>query len=779
MEVTRSNFQDVLKELDEVLDKATFLAIDGEFTGLNSGPDANAFDTPAQYYTKLRKGSMNFLLVQFGLAVFTYNSKTNLYSQRSYNFYVFPRPLDRTSPDCRFMCQASSIVFLANEGFDFNKLFKEGIPYLTKEDEEKLNKKMVDKQKVREEGLDLIPISDDDKPQIDEICSGIEDYVNSEDDGKELRIERCNAFIRRLVHQEARLRWPNKIRLETRNENGNQFIIVSKIGTKEEEEQKETERKERVKLEVQEAVGLSVLLRKIADSGKVIVGHNMLLDLCHIIHQFFAPLPESYHEFKSLVHCLFPRLLDTKIICQSGQFKDSVPSNLNQLLETLHSAPFSIPETENIPDRSYKLNNDKSHEAGYDAYITGLCFIALCNRLGELQIPEISTVLPDSPLLNPYLNKLLIARLKDYPHINLIGNDPNPSREHVFHVTFPKQWKLSDLTSLFSPYGGAYVAWLSDTTAYAALHRRDQVSAVVQNLFKSTHYSLKKYRDYQASVEVEETVTKVTTPKTKTTTTTTTKPERKRKISERESPGDEGSAEKAEATGQEDTATADSPKDEEDGWAVASGNDPSSSSTFPAAIRADDKPSPDEEARRDDERRRRRQYEEFCLVRKGGAGKLVTARMELTSSTRYTVLSDLEDDEVARFSVEEELVEFEELEGGLLKVRRERVVESKRQGSPKKSRTTPVKSITDSPRATKRGSPKKSPASSSPDKRKQTATTSSPTLRRRHAAEESPKLDDSRKVNKQKQSAPRSGFSWMKVVQIVALLSTLYIIIHL
>lgn len=67
------------------------------------------------------------------------------------------------------MCQASSIVFLANEGFDFNKLFKEGIPYLTKDEEEKLNKKMEDKQKIRDEGLELIPISDDDKPQIDEI----------------------------------------------------------------------------------------------------------------------------------------------------------------------------------------------------------------------------------------------------------------------------------------------------------------------------------------------------------------------------------------------------------------------------------------------------------------------------------------------------------------------------------------------------------------------------------------------------------------------------------
>lgn len=67
------------------------------------------------------------------------------------------------------MCQASSIVFLANEGFDFNKLFKEGIPYLTKDEEEKLNKRIVDRQKIREEGLEPISISDDDKPQIDEI----------------------------------------------------------------------------------------------------------------------------------------------------------------------------------------------------------------------------------------------------------------------------------------------------------------------------------------------------------------------------------------------------------------------------------------------------------------------------------------------------------------------------------------------------------------------------------------------------------------------------------
>ena len=28
-----------------------------------------------------------------------------------------------------------------------------------------------------------------------------------------------------------------------------------------------------------------------------------------------------------------------------------------------------------------------------------------------------------------------------------------PSREHVFHVRFPSEWKASDLNHLFSPFG--------------------------------------------------------------------------------------------------------------------------------------------------------------------------------------------------------------------------------------------------------------------------------------------------------------------------------------
>lgn len=76
--------------------------------------------------------------------------------------------------------------------------------------------------------------------------------------------------------------------------------------------------------------------------------------------------------------------MDTKVICQSQQFKEHViSSNLNVLLDIMNKSPFSIPDVEPVEGYSYSVLTEKSHEAGYDAYITGLCFIALSNYLGQ------------------------------------------------------------------------------------------------------------------------------------------------------------------------------------------------------------------------------------------------------------------------------------------------------------------------------------------------------------------------------------------------------------
>lgn len=67
------------------------------------------------------------------------------------------------------MCQTSCMSFLASQEFDFNKLFKLGIPYLTASEEEKLIKRLEEKQKIRDETLEILPISDVERPQIEDI----------------------------------------------------------------------------------------------------------------------------------------------------------------------------------------------------------------------------------------------------------------------------------------------------------------------------------------------------------------------------------------------------------------------------------------------------------------------------------------------------------------------------------------------------------------------------------------------------------------------------------
>lgn len=68
------------------------------------------------------------------------------------------------------------------------------------------------------------------------------------------------------MHQEVRLRWPNKLTVESKSDCFGHSLIVQRISSTEEEEQKETDRREREIAEIKQAVGLSVLLRKIAES---------------------------------------------------------------------------------------------------------------------------------------------------------------------------------------------------------------------------------------------------------------------------------------------------------------------------------------------------------------------------------------------------------------------------------------------------------------------------------------------------------------------------------
>uniref|UniRef100_A0A8B9GSA9 Poly(A)-specific ribonuclease PARN n=1 Tax=Astyanax mexicanus TaxID=7994 RepID=A0A8B9GSA9_ASTMX len=387
------------------VEEADFLAIDGEFSGISDGPSVsaltNGMDTPEERYGKLRKHSMDFLLFQFGLCTFRYDQTQAKYLTKSFNFYIFPKPFSRTSPDIKFICQSSSIDFLASQGFDFNK--------------------------------------------------------------KE------------------------------------RFIQVSKVD--EEERRRMEQQKQEREQELNDAVGFSRVVHAISKSGKLVVGHNMLLDVMHTIHQFYCPLPEELEDFKEVTMCVFPRLLDTKLMASTQPFKDLITNtSLAELEKQLKEKPFKAPKVDCCEGfQCYDTASEQLHEAGYDAYITGLCFISMANYLGTPAEPHSHIQLLHSLIYRTLITLLFLMRVIDIPYLNISGPDLQPKRDHVLYVTFPKEWKTSDLYQLFSAFGNIQVSWIDDTSAFVSLSQVEQVQIAMNTSQYAESYRIQTYAEYMQS----------------------------------------------------------------------------------------------------------------------------------------------------------------------------------------------------------------------------------------------------------------------------------------
>uniref|UniRef100_A0ABK0LCB0 Poly(A)-specific ribonuclease PARN n=1 Tax=Rattus norvegicus TaxID=10116 RepID=A0ABK0LCB0_RAT len=459
MEIIRSNFKINLPKVYQAIEEADFFAIDGEFSGISDGPSVTAltsgFDTPEERYQKLKKHSMDFLLFQFGLCAFKYDHANSKHVTKSFNFYVFPKPFSRSSPDVKFVCQSSSIDFLASQGFDFNKVFCSGIPYLNQEEERQLREQFDEKRSQANGAGALtkcpVTIPEDQKKFIDQVIEKIEGFLQREEK-RTLELNPCTGFQRKLIYQTLSWKYPKGIHVET--------------------------------LET--------------DKGKLVVGHNMLLDVMHTIHQFYCPLPVDLNEFKEMTTCVFPRLLDTKLMASTQPFKDIINNtSLAELEKRLKETPFDPPKVESAEGfPSYDTASEQLHEAGYDAYITGLCFISMANYLGSLLSPPKTCVSARSKLIEPFFNKLFLMRVMDIPYLNLEGPDLQPKRDHVLHVTFPKEWKTSDLYQLFSAFGNIQISWIDDTSAFVSLSQPEQVQIAVNTSKYAESYRIQTYAEY-------------------------------------------------------------------------------------------------------------------------------------------------------------------------------------------------------------------------------------------------------------------------------------------
>uniref|UniRef100_A0A3B3QM86 Poly(A)-specific ribonuclease PARN n=1 Tax=Paramormyrops kingsleyae TaxID=1676925 RepID=A0A3B3QM86_9TELE len=515
MEVTRKNFKESLNAIYSAIEEADFLAIDGEFSGISDGPSVssltNGLDTPEERYQKLKKHSMDFLLFQFGLCTFKYDQSASEYLTKSFNFYIFPKPFSRNSPDIKFVCQSSSIDFLANQGFDFNKVFCNGIPYLNQEEESQLREQFEERRSQSNGSQSFISPSSCKGPI--NVPDEQKDFVNKVVVSAFLNNALSCSFQRKLIYQT--LNWNCHIfcliftalqKLLSWLFQKERYILISKVDD-DERKRREQEKQEKEQGELNDAVGFSRVIHAVSKSGKLVIGHNMLLDVMHTIHQFYCPLPQELIDFKEVTMCVFPRLLDTKLMASTQPFKELITNtSLAELEKQLKESPFKplkVESAEGFP--RYDTATEQLHEAGYDAYITGLCFISMANYLGTFLTPPRAHISARSKLIEPFFNKLYLMRIIDIPYLNISGPDLQPKRDHVLYVTFPKEWKTSDLYQLFSAFGNIQVSWIDDTSAFVCLSQTDQVQIAVNTSRYAESYRIQTYAEYMENRQDKQT----------------------------------------------------------------------------------------------------------------------------------------------------------------------------------------------------------------------------------------------------------------------------------
>ena len=471
MEVTRSNFKEALPVISKAIEDSSFIAIDAEFSGLTAGKRGNAMDTCDERYQKLINGVKDFTIMQFGICTFSWNDKRQQYIAKQFNFYIFPKRCDSKMPDVRFLCQSSSLDFLAGQGFDFNKWITQGIPFLLPSDEDRL-RQMVGAYHGRPGPKEKpMPIPPAFEKTIECIMKKVEKLIEDPEQ-KSLRLPPLSPLVHKLVYSSVKAAHKTGLHLESKKiEDGDEYIMITNCS---EEEKNDIENK---KFAREQAVGFTKVICLLSQSGKVILGHNMLLDLLHTIRLFIAPLPDNLDSFKALVKGVLPRLIDTKVMASTEPLKGHFPrSHLQAVYNKSSEAPFVKPNVLFAEGFGDYFSDLKAHEAGFDAYMTGVAFIAMAAFLEKRRDGSAPCGEMDFEIFKPFLNKIfLFPRMKDIPYLNL--DDFMPSRDHVFHIKHP--------------------ATSTRTSAFVSVAKREQATRVMQKLGKGdVPYTIQTYNEY-------------------------------------------------------------------------------------------------------------------------------------------------------------------------------------------------------------------------------------------------------------------------------------------
>lgn len=466
--VTKSNFESSLNDLRRHVKDADFVAIDLEMTGITSAPwrESFEFDRFDIRYLKVKDSAEKFAVVQFGVCPFRWDAQQQSFIAHPYNFYVFPRQeITGANASCEFLCQTTSIDFLAKYQFDFNMCVREGVSYLSRSQEEaalkcldsRCNNELFGSSSSGSEVADMQLTRMSDvlfakrlKKNItawrDELLfggnRGSESDMSLNDSNKKFQTiffkMRPAISLTGFTSRQLRLiQWVTRSNFKdleyvraTDGTSSPQHLIVY-IDSKNDRDRlmKEVQdyTKKDAELKIKAAIGFRHVIDLLSSEQKLIVGHNCFLDIAHIYRKFIGPLPLTSQEYAASIQEYFPHIVDTKVLLNTNHIfrfilkksRTSLSKAFALLCPHIASgvkAPsvmdkgHSKVEVQVDDKRSLNWNSGAKHEAGYDAFMTGCVFAQACNILNiDFNKNEPSVHLGQHDKLQNYTNLLYLS----------------------------------------------------------------------------------------------------------------------------------------------------------------------------------------------------------------------------------------------------------------------------------------------------------------------------------------------------------------------------------
>ena len=387
MEITSDNYFQKEQEIITDIQKCDFLSFDLEMTGIAMG-GRHFLDSPSERYLKHKMSAEKFRIIQFGLVpwfrkVDSIDKNKISYEAKPYNIYVFPgKEVDYMNINC----EVSALVFNSKHGMNFNTWIYKGVNYL--------NSKQYTNLVLRSKDRNFNTATTFDKRNIyrpDDLLvyntfekQFLEFFNDKNSSNNVFKYKKLPNFM--IYHLLSKLsdeaRDQIYLNIERNEENeGEDKLIIKKV-TKEEKQKLISEDNIKKLKEMERAKGVKNIWDEIVKNKKVIIGHNLSIDILFCFSHFGETLPDNYEQFKKLVNSSFNGVYDTKYLYNSLSSKEDTKfdSSLEVIYEKLSdkfkdSINITIPNGfTNYLEKMKNKNEMEYHQADFDAFITGIAF---------------------------------------------------------------------------------------------------------------------------------------------------------------------------------------------------------------------------------------------------------------------------------------------------------------------------------------------------------------------------------------------------------------------